>query len=129
MGAYVATAAGVMRARRVVCARVESGRREGCRRRRWPNKTGRRGPHRLGTMCLQGRRGSCRPHGDRRSLCDASVGVVCGVWVRTHVRVAEGARFATVRRDASVVVIIRTREAFQVRERVSRRVDTNGRRG
>ena len=59
----------------------------------------------------------------------ASVGVVCDVWVRIHVRVAEGTRLAIVRRDASVVVIVRTREALQVRERVSLSVDTNGRRG
>ena len=54
---------------------------------------------------------------------------VRGVWVCACVRVVGGARLAIVRRDASVVVIIRTREALQVRERVSLSVDTNGRRG
>ena len=49
--------------------------------------------------------------------------------MRARVRVVGGARPAIIRRDASVVVIIRTREAFQVRERVSLSVDTNGRRG
>ena len=52
VGGHVATAAGVvtMRACRAVCARVESGRREGCKRRCRPNNTGRRGLRRLGTM-------------------------------------------------------------------------------
>ena len=54
---------------------------------------------------------------------------VCGVWARACARVVGGARLAIARRDASVVVIIRTREALQVRERVSLSVDTNGRRG
>jgi hypothetical protein len=51
------------------------------------------------------------------------------VWVCAHVLVVGGARLAIVRRDASVVIITRTREALQVRERVSLSVDTNGRRG
>ena len=51
------------------------------------------------------------------------------VWARTCSRVVGGARLAIARRDASVVVIIRTCEALQVRERVSPSVDTNGRRG
>ena len=129
--AHVATAAGVviMRACRAVRAWVESGRREGCRRRYRPNNTGRRGLHRLGTMRRQGRRGSCSPHGGRRLLCGAAVAAVRDMWVCAHVLVVGGARLAIVRRDASVVIIIRTREALQVRERVSLSVDTNGRRG
>ena len=57
VGAHVATAAAgvvTMRARRAVCARVEFGRCEGCRRRCRPNNTGRRGLCRLGTMRRQG---------------------------------------------------------------------------
>ena len=62
-------------------------------------------------------------------MCGAAMVAVRGVWARTCARVVGGARLAIARRDASVVVITRTREAFQVRERVSLSVDTNGRRG
>ena len=59
----------------------------------------------------------------------AVVVAVRGVWVCACVRAVGGAHLTIVRRDASVVVIIRTREALQVRERVSLSADTNGRRG
>ena len=62
-------------------------------------------------------------------LCGAAVVAMCGEWVRACVRVVGGGRLAIACRDASAVVIIRTREALQVRERVSLSVDTNGRRG
>ena len=56
---------------------------------------------------------------------------VCGVWARACARVVGGGRRAIARQDAPVVVITRTREALQVRERVSMSlsVDANGRRG
>ena len=114
VGVHVATATGVVttRARRAVRALVESGRREGCRRRYRPNNNGRRNLHRLGIMCRQGRRGSCRPHGDRRLLCGAAVVAVRDMWVRAHVLLVEGARLVIVRRDAPVAIIIRVRDAF-----------------
>ena len=69
------------------------------------------------------------PLGDGLLLCGAAVVAVCDVWARACARVVGGVRLAIARRHVSVVVIIRTREAFQVRERVNPSVDTNGRRG
>ena len=54
---------------------------------------------------------------------------MCGVWARARARVVGEVRLAIARRHVPVVVIIRTCEALQVRERVSPRVDTNGRHG
>ena len=58
---------------------------------------------------------------------------VCDVWARAPARAVGGIRIAIVRGHVSVVVIeiviIRTREARQVRGRVSPSVDTNDRRG
>ena len=131
VGAQVAAAAGeaTTRVRRAGCARAENGGCEGGRRRCRPSSTGRHGPCGLGATCRQGCRGSRRPLGDRWLSCGAAVVVARGVWVRACVRVVRGARCAITRRDAPVVVIIRTREALQVRERISLSVDTNGRRG
>ena len=55
---------------------------------------------------------------------------VCGVWARERARVVGGVRLAIARQHApAVVIIIRTREALQVRERAIPSADTNGRRG
>ena len=62
-------------------------------------------------------------------MCGASVAAVCGVWARACARVVGGVCLAIARRHVSVVVIIRTREALQIRERADPSVDTNGRRG
>ena len=70
-----------------------------------------------------------KPNGGRWLLRGAAVVAARGVWVRACVRVVERGRLAIVRRDASIVIIIRTREALQVRERISLSVGTNGRRG
>ena len=54
--------------------------------------------------------------------------VACGR-ARACARVVGGVCLAIARRHVSVVVIIRTREALQIREWVNPGVDTNGRRG
>ena len=66
-------------------------------------------------------------------MCGAAVMAVCGVWARARARVVGGVRLAIVRQHVSVIVIeiviVRTREALQVRERASPSADTtNGRR-
>ena len=66
-------------------------------------------------------------------MCGVAVVAVCDVWARARARAVEGVRIAIVRGHVSVVVIeiviSITREALQVRERVSPSADTNGRRG
>ena len=66
-------------------------------------------------------------------MCGVAVVAVCGVWAHARARAVGGVRIAIVRGHVSVVVIeiviIRTREALQVRGRVSPSVDTNDRRG
>ena len=58
---------------------------------------------------------------------------MCDAWAHARARAVGGVRIAIVRGHVSVVVIeiviIRTREALQVRGRVSPSVDTNDRRG
>ena len=69
------------------------------------------------------------PLGGGWLLCGAAVVAVCDVWARASAHVVGGVRLAIARRHVSVVVIIRTREALQVREWANPSVDTNGRRG
>ena len=69
------------------------------------------------------------PLDDGWLLCGAAVVAVCDVWARACARVVGGLCLAIARRHVAVVVIIRTREALQIREWVDPSVDTNGRRG
>ena len=82
-----------------------------------------------GTMHRRRWRGLRGPLGDGWLLCGAAVVAVCGVWARACARVVGGVCLAIARRHVSVVVIIKTREALQIREWVDPSVDTNGRRG
>ena len=60
-------------------------------------------------------RGLRGPLGIGWLLCGAAVVAVCGVWARARARAVGGACLAITRRHVSVVVIIRTREALQIR--------------
>ena len=65
-------------------------------------------------------------------MCGVAVVAVCDVWARTRARAVGGVRIAIVRGHVFVVVIeiiIRTREALQIRGRVSPSADTHDRRG
>ena len=90
VGASAAAAAGVvtMRVRRAVCARVESERCEGCRRRCRPSNTGRRGLCRLGAMRRQGDAGRAGLSATGPGCCAAAPWWLCVVACgRAHVHV------------------------------------------
>ena len=115
VGAHVATAAGVAltRAHRDVRARVKSGRRRRCTRRRRPSLAERRGLCGLRSMHPQQRGGSGRGCRDGGALCGDS---------------EADARLVVACRHVPAVIIIRIVKALLVRELVGLSVDRNGRR-
>ena len=84
-------------------------------------------------MLRQGWHGAREPCCDGWLFCGVAVVTVCDVWARARARAVGGVRIAIVRGHGFVVVIeiviIRTREALQIRGRVSPSFDTHDRRG
>ena len=115
VGAHVATAAGIAltRAHRDVRARLRSGRRSRCIRRRRPSLAERRGLCGLHSMHPQQRGGTGRGCRDGGALCGDS---------------EADARLVVACRHVPAVIIIRIFKALLVRELVGLSVDRNGRR-